>query len=47
MPPQNAEGDIEYVEVPPYVVEVLGILERCNIQLEELRELYRHKEGSG
>lgn len=46
-PPLNAKGEIEYVDVPPYAVEVLGILEECNIKLEELRELYKENDKGG
>lgn len=39
MPPLNAEGLLEYTAILPYVVEVLGILEECNIKLSEIKKL--------
>jgi Flp pilus assembly secretin CpaC len=35
----NGEGRIAYKDLPPYLAEVLGVLEECNIKLELIREL--------
>lgn len=39
MPPLNAQGELTYEVLPPYVAEVLGILEECNIKLETIKGL--------
>lgn len=39
MPPQDEDGRIRYKDVPAWTVEVLGMLEDCNIKLESIENL--------
>jgi hypothetical protein len=38
-PPVNDRGELPYDRLPEYTARVLGALEKCNIQLDAIRDL--------
>lgn len=46
MPPLNDRGELEYEDVPAYAVAVLGILEDCNLKLEQIRQVQPRGDGN-